>query len=356
MRKPRREPYNGCPLASPSHVSLMMKHWLARLRIDPFTLALLCTVTLASLLPVSGTAAVVMDDVTDVAIAALFFLHGARLSREAVKAGALHWRLHLVILACTFVLFPLLGLLLKPLAHVALTPELYIGVLFLCALPSTVQSSIAFTSMARGNVPAAVCAASLSSLLGVFFTPLLMGALVGSQGVMAHPAEAIGKIVLQLLVPFLAGHFLRPWIGGWVERRRAVLRYTDQATILLVVYTAFSASVNEGLWQKTPLPALLSVIGVAALLLALAMVSITVLARRLHFNRADEIAIVFCGSKKSLATGVPMAKVMFAGGGLGAIVLPIMLYHQVQLIVCAFVAARYARTTPDVSQDRAGRH
>lgn len=227
-----------------------MKKLLARLRIDPFTLALLCTVALASLLPVSGTAAAVMDDVTDVAIAALFCT--ARLSREAVKAGALHWRLHLVILGCTFVLFPLLGLLFKPLAHLALTPELYVGVLFLCALPSTVQSSIAFTSMARGNVPAAVCAASLSSLLGVFFTPLLMGALVGSQGAMAHPAEAIGKILLQLLVPFLAGHFMRPWIGGWVERHRAVLRYTDQGTILLVVYTAFSASVNQGLWQKTP--------------------------------------------------------------------------------------------------------
>ncbi|MEA5124687.1 bile acid:sodium symporter family protein [Xanthomonas floridensis] len=337
------------------HRLTSMKKLLARLRIDPFTLALLCTVTLASLLPVSGTAAAVMDDVTDVAIAALFFLHGARLSREAVKAGALHWRLHLVILACTFVLFPLLGLLLKPLAHVALTPELYIGVLFLCALPSTVQSSIAFTSMARGNVPAAVCAASLSSLLGVFFTPLLMGAMVGSQGAMAHPAEAIGKILLQLLVPFLAGHFLRPWIGGWVERHRAVLRYTDQATILLVVYTAFSASVNEGLWQKTPLPALLSVIGVAALLLAMAMISITFLARRLHFSRADEIAIVFCGSKKSLATGVPMAKVMFAGGGLGAIVLPIMLYHQVQLIVCAFVAARYARNAPGDAPPQPGK-
>lgn len=149
---------------------ISMKKLLARLRIDPFTLALLCTVALASFLPVSGTAAAVMDDVTDVAIAALFFLHGARLSREAVKAGALHWRLHLVILGCTFVLFPLLGLLFKPLAHLVLTPELYVGVLFLCALPSTVQSSIAFTSMARGNVPAAVCAASLSSLLGVFFT------------------------------------------------------------------------------------------------------------------------------------------------------------------------------------------
>ena len=320
-----------------------MKAWLARLRLVPFTLALLGTITLASLLPVRGTAAAVMDDATDLAIAALFFLHGARLSREAVRAGALHWRLHLVILACTFVLYPLLGLLSRPLAHALLTPELYVGVLFLCALPSTVQSSIAFTSMAGGNVPAAVVSASLSSLLGVFLTPLLMGLLVGAQGGMAHPLEAIGKILLQLLVPFVAGHLLRPWIAGWVERRRALLRYTDQGTILLVVYTAFSAAVNEGLWHKTPLPALLAVVGFAVVLLALAMSLITLVSRRLGFSRHDEIPIVFCGSKKSLATGVPMAKVMFSAGSLGAIVLPIMIYHHIQLIVCAFVAARYAR-------------
>lgn len=320
-----------------------MKNWLARLRIDPFTLALLATVTLASLLPLAGQAAAIMDIVTDIAIAALFFLHGARLSREAIKAGALHWRLHLLIIGCTFLLYPLLGLLAKPLSHALLTPDLFIGVLFLCALPSTVQSSIAFTSMARGNVPAAVCAASLSSLLGVFITPALMTLLAGGQGGMAHPLEAIAQILLQLLAPFAAGHLLRRWLAGWVERQRALLRYTDQGTILLVVYTAFSAAVIDGLWRETPLPALLAILAVAVLILSVAMTTITLLARRLGFNRGDEIAIVFCGSKKSLATGVPMAKVMFAGGSLGAIVLPVMLYHQLQLIVCAFVAARYAR-------------
>ncbi|WP_045726815.1 bile acid:sodium symporter family protein [Xanthomonas sp. GPE 39] len=321
----------------------MISSWLARLRIDPFTVALLCTVSLASLLPVYGPAAGVMDVVTDLAIAALFFLHGARLSREAILSGALHWRLHLTIFAATFILFPLLGLLFKPLAHVLLTPELYIGALFLCALPSTVQSSIAFTSMAGGNVSAAVCSASLSSLLGVFLTPLLMGLLAGAQSAMANPLEAMGKIMLQLLVPFVAGHLLRPWIGAWVDRRRALLRYTDQGTILLVVYTAFSAAVIEGLWRKTPLPALLGVAVTGALLLALAMLLITFAARRLGFSREDEISIVFCGSKKSLATGVPMAKVLFASGSLGAIVLPVMLYHQIQLIVCAVIAQRYAR-------------
>ena len=323
---------------------------LRRLLPDTFTLALLGTVLLATLLPLAGSAAQGLDRFTDWAIAVLFLLHGARLPREAIVAGLLHWRLHLLILACTFLLFPLLGLALKPLDGGLLTPELYLGVLFLCALPSTVQSSIAFTSMAGGNVPAAVCAAALSSLLGVFLTPLLMGVLAGAQGGMADPLHAVGAIMLQLLAPFIIGHLLRPWLAGWVERQRALLRYTDQGTVLLVVYGAFGASVNEGLWRTTSIGALLAVALISVVLLAIARPGITWLARRLGFSREDEIPIVFCGSKKSLASGVPIAKVLFTGGSLGAIVLPIMVYHQLQLIVCAMVARRYARKVSERRQ------
>ncbi len=316
---------------------------------DNFTLALIATVLLATFLPCSGQTAVVFEWVTNIGIGLLFFLHGAKLSRQAIIAGMTHWRLHLLVFACTFVMFPLLGLALKPALSPMVTPELYLGILFLCALPATVQSSIAFTSLARGNVPAAVCSASVSSLLGVFLTPLLVKLLLGAEGETGNALDAIGKITLQLLVPFIAGQVLRRWIGTWVERNKPVLRYVDQGSILLVVYTAFSAAVIQGLWHEVPWLALLGLTVACCVILALALVLTTVLARRLGFSKEDEITIVFCGSKKSLATGVPMAKVLFATSAVGPMVLPLMLFHQIQLMVCAVLAQRYARRRDDAA-------
>ncbi len=311
---------------------------------DWTTLSLIATVVVAVMLPCRGEVALAFDWLSVAAIAWLFFLHGARLPREAIIAGLTHWRLHLLVLACTFVAFPLLGLGIEWLSPTwLLTPELTIGILFLCALPSTVQSSIAFTSIARGNVAAAVCSASISNLLGVFLTPLLVSALLATQGGMRLNLAAVGKIVLELFLPFVAGHLARPLIGAWVERRRQLLAVTDRGTVLLVVYVAFSASVVEGLWQLVPISALAALLGVTAIMLAIALGGTTWLSRRLGFNREDEIAIVFCASKKSLASGVPIAKILFAGNpALGMIVLPVLLYHQIQLMACAVIAQRYA--------------
>ena len=316
---------------------------MRRLLPDNFTLALLVTVVLASLLPCRGETARVFDIVTDGAIALLFFLHGAKLPRQAIMQGVTHWRLHLTVFASTFVLFPLLGLALQPLGHALLTPQLYLGVLFVCALPSTVQSSIAFTSIAEGNVPAAVVSASVSNLIGIVLTPLLVGLLLASHGG-GTSWRGVLDIVLQLLLPFVLGHVARHWIGTFVDRHKPLLRCTDQGTILLVVYTAFSAAVVQGLWHDTPIGALASTLALSMLLLGLVMTTVTWAARRLGFSRRDEIAIVFCGSKKSMASGIPMAKILFAGqlGGLGALVLPLMIFHQLQLMVCAVVARRYA--------------
>jgi sodium/bile acid cotransporter 7 len=317
---------------------------LLRYRPDAYTIALFATVALASVLPAQGEAARVVGWVTDVAIALLFFLHGARLSREAVVAGATHWRLHLVILGSTFVLFPVLGLAAGGVLPGMIGEPLYLGMLFVCVLPSTVQSSIAFTSIAGGNVPAAVCAATLSNLIGIFLTPLMVAVLMRLPGTVS--LDAVWKIVFQLFVPFMAGQLARGWIGPGVERHRKLVGFTDRGTIILVVYAAFGEAVVEGIWHQLPPAHLALLVVLNAALLAVVLAITTFGSRALGFGRADEIAIVFCGSKKSLASGVPIAKVLFAGPLVGMTVLPLMIFHQIQLMVCAELARRYARGGP----------
>ncbi|MBW6391029.1 bile acid:sodium symporter family protein [Billgrantia antri] len=320
---------------------------LQRLRLvfDDFTLILLLVVVTATLMPAHGAGVAFFEKLTALAIALLFFMHGAKLSRHAIIAGVVHWRLHLLVFLFTFVAFPLIGWATIPVLEPLLGEALTRGLVYLCVLPGTVQSAIAFTSLARGNVPAAICSASASSLIGILLTPLLMVWILDTQGVGERfsAAEAALKISAQLLLPFVAGHLSRPWLGAWVDRHRTWLGRVDQSSILLIVYTAFSASVVDGLWRMVSLSALVTLSVVCCLLLALVLSSTTWLARSLGFPREDEITIVFCASKKSMATGVPLAQILFSGSALGPALLPLMIFHQIQLMVCAVLASRYAR-------------
>ncbi|TXI12237.1 MAG: bile acid:sodium symporter [Rhizobium sp.] len=311
---------------------------------DTFTMLLVLTVLTASFFPVQGASAKYFGIATNFAIGLLFFLHGARLSRDVVIAGMLHWRLHLVILLTTFGIFPLLVLAMGHIVPDSILPvSLYTGMLFLSVLPSTVQSSIAFTSIAGGNVPAAICSASASNIFGMFLTPLLVGILfsVGGQGG-GFSWDVLWQIMLQLLAPFIAGQLLQPWIGDWIRSKKKILMPVDRGSILMVVYSAFSEAVVEGLWHTFSLLDIATVIVANMVLLAIVICITMFGSRALGFAKADEITITFCGSKKSLASGVPMANVIFAGQSIGAIVLPLMLFHQIQLMTCAVLAQKYA--------------
>jgi len=314
---------------------------LRRFTIDRYLLLIVAMVALASMLPARGEAAVAAGWATKVFIGLVFFLHGARLSREAVVGGLIHWRLHLVVLASTFVLFPLLCLGAAALPAAITPPALAAGLIFLGCLPSTIQSSIGFTVIARGDVPAAVASASASNLIGIFLTPLLVSVFLHAQG-MAISADQAWAILLQLLAPFLAGQVLRRWIGEWVTHNARWLSRVDRGSILLVVYTAFSGAVVEGVWSKLEALDLLRLVVLCALILALVLAATVVAARAIGFVKEDEIAIVFCGSKKSLASGAPMAGVLFPPAAAGLAMLPLMVFHQIQLMACAVIAQRYA--------------
>jgi sodium/bile acid cotransporter 7 len=217
------------------------------------------------------------------------------------------------------------------------------GVLYLCLLPSTVQSSIAFTSIARGNVPAAVCSATLSNLGGILITPVLVGLAMGARAKGGGVSlQSIQSIALQLLLPFILGHLARPVVEPVLRRFKSVVSLVDRGSILVVVYTAFSAAVVEGVWRQVSATDLVLVLVVNAVLLGLVLMFTAWSSRALGFSREDQIAIIFCGSKKSLASGVPMAGVLFPAATVGALIMPLMLFHQMQLMVCAVLARRYA--------------
>ena len=324
---------------------------LNRLRssLDPYILLMFATVALAALAPAHGSSAAVVGVAADAAIVFLFFLYGARLSPRSAWDGLRQWRLHLAVMLSTFVLFPALGLALGPVLSARLPPALSTGVLFLCFLPSTVQSSIAFTSIARGNVPAALCAATASTLLGVFLTPLLAGLLLHTQGVQLSLGVA-RDIVLQLLAPFLMGQLLRRWMRGWVAEHKSLLGLADRGSILLIIYAAFSRGMADHIWRRIETSDLITLLAVLTILLGAALFATRFIARRvLKLNVKDEIVLQFCGSKKSLASGLPIAGVLFPGPSVALILLPLMLFHQLQLIVCAILARRYgARPEPDM--------
>jgi solute carrier family 10 (sodium/bile acid cotransporter), member 7 len=323
-------------------------------RIDPFLAAILTTVGIAFLMPARGEAATTVGCATDAAIALLFFMHGARLSPQAAFLGARHWRLHIMVFVSTFVLFPLLAVTAHLLAPSLLPAPLWAGLILLAALPSTVQASIAFTSVAGGNVPAALCSASASNLLGIILTPVIAGFLLTGHGADLS-VRSVFTLVLQLLLPFAAGQLLRPWIGALVTRNARALKCVDYGSILLIVYSAFSHGVVNGIWHQVDVCQLVRLALVNAALLASVITILTFASRWLGFSRADQITIVFCGSKKSLASGLPIATVLFAGH-VGLVILPVMVFHQIQLMVCASLARRYAARSNAATEHRAGEH
>ncbi|MCE9670062.1 bile acid:sodium symporter [Myxococcus stipitatus] len=318
---------------------------LQRLGRDWFLLGMLSAVGLALLFPDFGRQGGAMhaDVVTNVGIFLVFFLHGLGMPPANLKAGAMQWRLHLLVQSFTFLVFPLLWVVLNLLFGAVVPQDLSLGFLFLCAVPSTISSSVAMTGVARGNVAGAIFNASLSSLLGIVLTPVIIGLLAHTTGESLSLGDAILKLSVLLLLPIALGQALRPLLGGTFARYRKYTNGIDRLFILVLVYASFCDSVASGIFRAHGASVVALTLAGAALILALVLTLSTLTARRLRFSKEDEIAAVFCGSKKTLASGVPMARLLFgAHPALGLVVLPLMFYHQLQLLVCSVLAERYA--------------
>lgn len=313
---------------------------------DWFLLGMVAATTLAWAFPAPGARGGWLHPelLMKAGIALIFFLHGLALSFAALKAGTLRWPLHVLVQTSTFLMFPLLGLALIAALDDRITPELKLGLFYLCALPSTVSSSVAMTAAARGNVAGAVFNATLSSVLGVFLTPLWVAVVLRTGGHAQPLGPVIWDLVRWLVLPLLAGQACRPLLGQWAGRNKRFINRSDRAMILVLIYMSFCDSFRDGVWSGHGVATLGLVLGASLGLFIVAMTVMSLAASALGFSREDKIAAMFCGSKKTMASGVPMAKLIFgAHQGLGLILLPIMIYHPLQLVICGVLAERWAK-------------
>lgn len=317
----------------------------AKVGLDGFIGAILLMVVLAYFFPAAGMVEhpVSLEDVASYGVAGIFFFYGLKLNMAKMKAGLANTRMHLVIQLTTFLLFPLIALAIKPFFHTPSATTIWMGIFFLCSLPSTVSSSVVMVSIANGNMPAAIFNASISSLIGIFVTPLWVGVFLSADTGGFDSGSIAGKLVVQVVLPVVLGILLNRRFGAFAERHKKRLKLFDQSIILIIIYASFCKSFYLHIFKDLSWGALLALAtGMLALFFAVMLV-VNAVAGRLKFSRQDKITVMFCGSKKSLVHGTVMSKVLFAGSMAGIIILPLMLYHALQLIAASILAQRMAR-------------
>jgi sodium/bile acid cotransporter 7 len=326
-------------------------HFFALLRkvgIDGFMFGIISMIVLAYIAPSVGAAKkpISLEQLANFGVSLIFFFYGLRLSMAKLVAGLANWKMHFVIQLSTFVFFPVILLLFKPLFDGTSAAMFWAGGFFLASLPSTVSSSVVMVSIAGGNIPAAIFNASISSLIGVFMTPLWAGLFIaGSQGGDFNAADIAVKLTIQVIVPVTLGILLNRKFGAFAEKHKKALKMSDQTVILLIIYTAFCKSFSEHIFDGF---SAFQIIALGACMIALfffVMGCMTLTGKILGFNRTDRITVLFCGSKKSLVHGSVMVKVLFPGNpATGILLLPLMMYHALQIIIASVLAKRIAKT------------
>ncbi len=316
------------------------------MKFDLFLISLIVAIILASVAPVEGGLAHIFEIIALGMIIFMFFAHGVKLSRQSVLSALKNWRLHIVILSITFALYPAIGFALGSSLGGVLSPGLAMGVVYLTLVPSTVQSSIAFTAASKGEVASSVASAAASNCLGVVITPILAALLLGdvNLGGAGSGGGAIVSVFGLILVPFIAGHLLRPWLGDLADRYKKIIAFNDKAAIVVIVFSSFSAAMLDRLWEHTELFSLLIILVLCTTLFLAMVLIILSLTRAMGFPVDQRRAALFCASQKSLAAGAPMAKILIAGGIVGEVLIPLLMFHQMQIFLSAAIASRLAKS------------
>ncbi|SDH89564.1 bile acid:sodium symporter family protein [Winogradskyella thalassocola] len=313
------------------------------MKIDKFVLCIIGIIILAYFFPQWGieNSEIPIDTISAIGISLIFFFYGLKLNPTQIKAGLKNWKLHLLVQGSTFLMFPLLILLLRPLIQNETQDTIWLAFFFLAALPSTVSSSVVMVAMAKGNIPAAIFNASISGIIGIVLTPLWMGLFVDPTQTDFDFTEIYIKLIVQIILPVIFGLFLQRYLGDFARKHSSKLTLFDKSIILLIIYKSFAASFDNDIFSVVSLVDLL-LLFIGVLVLFTIVYSLTgVFARKLHLNKEDRITAQFCGTKKSLVHGTVFSKILFGNmATLGIILLPLMLFHATQILIISVIASR----------------
>lgn len=319
---------------------------LKKIGLDEFLLGIILMVILAYYYPAPGLkeGMVSIKGIANLGVSLIFYFYGLRLSPAKIKLGLNNWRLHLLIQSTTFLLFPIIISLIKPFFNEGNYEALWIGSFYMAALPSTVSSSVVMVSIAGGNLPAAIFNASFSSLIGIFLTPLWMSLIFTADTGDFNFMIILGKLIVQVLIPLILGILSISFLGSFAEKNKVKLKYLDQIIILMIVYSSFCTSFSEGMFNILDTADIVLLSFFMILLFFIVYGIVFLFSSVLNFNNEDRITALFCGSKKSLVQGTVMSKVLFVNNpALGLILLPIMIYHALQLVIASIIAQKMAK-------------
>lgn len=335
---------NSLIFASISTKPRLMLRLLAKVGLNGFFFCLIGVIFLAYYFPTIGLheSPWHLPQIAEYGVSIIFFFYGLKLSPQKLKSGLTNWKLHILIQTATFGLFPLLILSLQNLLGVDKTSLFWIGIFYLAVLPSTVSSSVVMVAIAKGNLPAAIFNASISSIIGIFITPLWMSGLLEQQDANFDLFPVILRLCFEVLLPVIVGYVLHSQLGKWAERYNHVLRLFDQTIILLIVYTSFCESFAGGMFEGQSIRDL-SILGAEMLAFFFLVFGLLyLLSSWLGFSYEDRVTVIFCGSKKSLVQGAVMGKVLFPNPvALGVVLLPLMMYHALQLLAGSIIAQQW---------------
>lgn len=320
---------------------------IKKIQIDKFVLSMLLAVLISFIFPVLGSnqSIIRLDIIAKYGVTIVFFLHGANLSFDAIKKGAANWKLHIFVQTITYVIFPIFGFFIFFITQDFLPISIRLGFFFLCALSSTISSSVTMTAIGNGNVAGAVFDATISGILGMMATPFLMSLIMNSNNISQFDTiDAMLKIAKTLLLPFILGQISRPLLKNIISKHKKIVTLTDRTTIVLIVFVAFCNANLDKIWQNTSLSVIFIIAVLVAATLFLILFLTTEAAKFFKFNHQDKVAGVFASSTKSLANGAPIAAILFMGNpNMSMILLPIMFYHQFQLIACSILAGKWGK-------------